>query len=1094
MAGLASYFNIHAKLCPVHKTAATYLDFHATTVIVVPDVGTQSSVSSWKDGSDCWLNTVLPNLVNKPLVLEYQYASNSGSNFSWEQLARCGDNLLELIISTAKDDPKFLRRPLVFICHGIGGVVAKRVCQSVDIGLKANIYQTIGTLHAEYYKLNYDKVISILSGIVFLGCPHLTYEQPQTWFKISALLRAATDLSKDNINKAAGQVSVIARICQTFKESRTPVPILSAVEGKTTKIETKMMVSRKELLVDEQFGRTGLPKEQVTKVDSDHHNLCSLSSTSAFTEKLGAFFAIVEKNSTILSASGDEQASLQEWTITASENDLVHRTVSPGNTGDATLGVQSDASYEIIPLNSDLTGDEKMFNLPLYLMKPHNRNQDFFGRQDTLELLAEKLIPQKSQTETLAGIKTFALCGAGGLGKTQIAVEFAFQAQKQFDAVFFLQASEVGKLAQSYTEISGSLGLEEEATDQVVSKDLVLEWLSSPVRQIQEGSKNPDDPTLPAPTWLIVFDNADDLSVLRDFWPVSGNGSILVTSRDPLAKTRSHVSVAGGIDLDPFGSNEAGTLLRQLTGYHENSDVEPSEAIAAKLSGLPLAITQIAGTIQRRDLDFVEFLDLYERETVRSDFYKDGVMSVQKNLYTVWAFEDLSPQALALLYVISFLDPDQIPEELLLNMANVEEIDRIKDYPQDTAEFVAARTELTKSSLLKRNRERKELIIHRIVQDTSRARMDVDTFKAVFNGVQSLLYITWPFSMFDHSVERLKKCEPTVPHVASMLRIYGESDMLKTLDHVVYNIARLSMDFGRYYFERGNIPDSIPYFQAAEKICERDAKSTYVTNAQNEGCLAQIATIMNQPDTAIVHAEKSLQLFVDNEEFSWRRAQAYNELGEAYIGAGRFEDAIEQHEAAIKCYYEHSDHYPDWGYLNKGMCLCSLGRYQEASDVLEPYLEYREKTFGPMDTESFKPGLGLLLLGKVRGCQRRIDESLDLYLKALAQYCTTLGTQHYRVAALYYKIGLAYMELEQTSDACLMFQKGLEIYGEKKDYAAQIAQSLLKLSNAQGQLGFDTEASRSLKKAKAYLEWLTKKHGRKIGPDDLVTFIPNWAQ
>ena len=212
-----------------------------------------------------------------------------------------------------------------------------------------------------------------------------------------------------------------------------------------------------------------------------------------------------------------------------------------------------------------------------------------------MKQIKEALTPglgRKSHTGS-SGLKSFAICGVGGLGKTQIAVEYAYTSKDDFDTIFILQASDWRKLVQSFTEISVELGLETEsaAADQIMSKDIVLEWLSQPVRQIKEAARSVDDAEQSDRTWLLIFDNADDLSVLRDFWPVSGNGSVLVTSRDPLAKTRIHVSVAKGLDLDPLEPPEAFQLLRDLTGINIPADFDPSEAIAKKLSGLPLAIT-----------------------------------------------------------------------------------------------------------------------------------------------------------------------------------------------------------------------------------------------------------------------------------------------------------------------------------------------------------------------------------------------------------------------------------------------------------------------------------------------------------------------
>lgn len=59
----------------------------------------------------------------------------------------------------------------------------------------------------------------------------------------------------------------------------------------------------------------------------------------------------------------------------------------------------------------------------------------------------------------------------------------------------------------------------------------------------------------------------------------------------------------------------------------------------------------------------------------------------------------------------------------------------------------------------------------------------------------------------------------------------------------------------------------------------------------------------------------------------------------------------------------------------------------------------------------------MYFLGKVRYSQGNIPESLDLHLKALAQYHSTLGPKHFRVAALYFRVGEIYDALEQHEDA-----------------------------------------------------------------------------
>ena len=120
-------------------------------------------------------------------------------------------------------------------------------------------------------------------------------------------------------------------------------------------------------------------------------------------------------------------------------------------------------------------------------------------------------------------------------------------------------------------------------------------------------------------------------------------------------------------------------------------------------------------------------------------------------------------------------------------------------------------------------------------------------------------------------------------------------------------------------------------------------------------CMAEVSIITNDVESALSHARKSLEIFDKHDRNGWRFAQAQNELSEAYISAGMYEHAIEQADLAIVSYSVLEEpEYADWAQMNKGLSLCNLGRYDDASTVIADYLNYREQEFGPMDTESFK--------------------------------------------------------------------------------------------------------------------------------------------
>jgi KaiC/GvpD/RAD55 family RecA-like ATPase len=72
----------------------------------------------------------------------------------------------------------------------------------------------------------------------------------------------------------------------------------------------------------------------------------------------------------------------------------------------------------------------------------------------------------------------FALCGLGGMGKTQIAVHFVYRHRNDFDAILWVHADTETKLLVSFKNFAVELGFWDEATsDQAGAKTAVIDWL-----------------------------------------------------------------------------------------------------------------------------------------------------------------------------------------------------------------------------------------------------------------------------------------------------------------------------------------------------------------------------------------------------------------------------------------------------------------------------------------------------------------------------------------------------------------------------------------------------------------------------------------
>lgn len=384
------------------------IDGPGISVVAIPDIGRPSSAKEWSDGTDCWLLSILPGLIDNPELLEFQYVNENGTTFSWTMLLDAGDHLLEQLLVKATD-LEFLKRPLLFICHGIGGLVLKRA---------------LSMLYARFQNATFDRLIGALAGIVFLGCPNPTYERPQDWSKLNQLLRATTKLSKHVLETASGEISVPARISQSFLTTRTTVPVISAVENHASKVGSAFIASKRQVLVDSYLGRTGVKAETLMHVDATHMDICNLARSSGLARQLEEFFRTARYNMTVPSSmyGMDDGESMAKWSDTASETDHIAFDMRPNMqpTGTAvTAGKSSESSeFDMVPLQQAITSANKDVKLPLFMTKPHVKNPDFYGREDIVARLRRALIPPKPPTtaETLGsgGLRTFAVCGVSG--------------------------------------------------------------------------------------------------------------------------------------------------------------------------------------------------------------------------------------------------------------------------------------------------------------------------------------------------------------------------------------------------------------------------------------------------------------------------------------------------------------------------------------------------------------------------------------------------------------------------------------------------------------------------------------------------------
>ncbi|KAL8833097.1 MAG: hypothetical protein Q9170_004506 [Blastenia crenularia] len=937
-------------------------------------------------------------------------------------------------------------------------------------------------------QLNFRQFLLALAGVIFFGTPHSTSEDIESWQNPALLVQAGL-LSKKKKYFDPNEIEKFARFSLRFEQACVVAPILSIYETQPTKIKSPLWSVKKNLpvqLTGRDFVATKSRHEEFMALDTDHKNLCNIDVSSAGFNVVTTFLTTVVEDTRLKIIRGSPKykaaSALDHWTVRDPNEAMMTMNEGQPNTGsesnsapqsdpftkEATLGSSEDG-FEIIRQLTDMPSGRQGSHVPCHII-PVAHNKAFFGRAAILQEISNMFFDSvEACEEDQAGkeVKTFAICGPGGMGKTQIATEFVYRHKDRFDAILWIYADKAGKIAESFTRMALKLGLvaadSMDSRDPVVTRDLVKGWLANPMKTADPA----DELGTGQASWLIVFDNADNPDQLEDFWPLDGPGCVLFTSRDPLAKHANYLAL-NGILLEPFDPEEGSRFLTELTQKPEDSS-----DVVRILGGLPLALTQMAGIIVRHEYSFEEFTKIYSEEENRKELmqlrldqhrYRSGY---EHTLASVWALESLN-HGRFLLEVLSFLDPDRIQECILTTHSDVVAVD---GFPKSTIAYHRARTELQQSSLITRSSE--ELQVHRLIQDAARSKIGKERTIMVFSSTVALVSSIWPFQDFDwrHGVSRWRKCGQLLPHVLSLEQHHSRLQLFSDRFEENFQFAKLLTDAGWFYHECGRSSDSERMFASAQSIAEKLRSSIAKTrNAANDSeraikdlkaLLAEIhhnlgcvGTESNDPAATLKHFQMFNELMrgeiaEEAQGKDKRLAISWNELGNAHMLNDQWEEGERSFKKSIVTMqgvngFQDIDN--SFAMVNLGLTYWLSGRQEDAVEVLMEGLRVREVIHGLDDRESFITGRFLHALGNVKSTQGFHEDSQRYHERALAQYLSTIGQNHHRTGDLHVKVAEHHFRRQEYEEALLHLDQALRVFAPRAWLKPEKARAMFKRS------------------------------------------------
>ena len=376
----------------------------------------------------------------------------------------------------------------------------------------------------------------------------------------------------------------------------------------------------------------------------------------------------------------------------------------------------------------------------------------------------------------LAGAKA-ALHGMGGVGKTQLALQYCQRFKNEYAGVWWLQAETMEGLAQDCVLFCSKQGLQ-----------LAPGEAPFPVMNAWLAQQN---------NWLLVYDNAEDAQALQAVLPntvsTAGGHHILITSRQPVWQGMQTIA------LDVWQDDEALPFLQQRLPGAADADLL---ALTMALGGLPLALEQACAYLNQTSISITSYLQRLQ-EPLRAWELLDKTASqlCSRSVFVTLtlAFDKLSPAAQEVLGICAWLAAEPIPEYLFTEES--------EDFPDKlppslrsiaSDEFAWRETvaELHKYALCQSETSisadhmgnRKQVIatlhLHRLSQAAMRT-------KCVELGGSALLLVSAVFPYDANNLEQWPRCRMLQAHVYHLQEVYQAS--WQQARHIAYLLGRLAI-------------------------------------------------------------------------------------------------------------------------------------------------------------------------------------------------------------------------------------------------------------------------------------------------------------
>ncbi|QYT02969.1 Kinesin light chain [Trichoderma simmonsii] len=629
---------------------------------------------------------------------------------------------------------------------------------------------------------------------------------------------------------------------------------------------------------------------------------------------------------------------------------------------------------------------------------PFSRDPDFVNRGDILEQILARCLEPAGRV---------ALVGLGGVGKSQLAIEFAhrFAEEHKNIWIFWIHAATQVRVQEGFRLIADAVKLPERKQPQADIPLLVKNWLS-----IEHNGR-----------WVIILDSADDIEVLYGadesghsqrslaaYIPKSRNGAIVLTTRNRSLASKLTGGYKHIIDINKMSETDALTLFERKMGSPLD-DASLAEDLVKALECIPLAISQAAAYIQaRRPRSSIEKYLAEFRKSERGSmkllkYEANNIGRDEETSNTVlrtWAisFDHIRSQqrsAADLLSLMSFFDRQGIPEWVLNDSKmRSNDLDGNENSGSETSEDSDGDIEggfeediliLKNFCLIAVSEEGDRFEMHRLVQLAIKSWLKSFGLQETFlQQYITRMAVSFPIGKY----EKWAICKDLFAHVQVALDYQPNEDTLGQWATLCYRGGIYAYEQGQYEIAEQMVTKSK---KARERKLGKDDEGTLLSI----GLLASIISLQGRWDEAEQLQVQVMETY--KTAFETNHPKKFSIMGQlalTYCHQGRWDEAEELLEQVVKARKAEfgADHLRTLSSINN---LASIyrkqGRWDEAEKLQVKVLEARKAKLGADHPDT------LVSMGSLASTYRkqgRRDEAEKLQVKVFENRKVKLGADH----------------------------------------------------------------------------------------------------